>query len=206
MHNPGAMPEPAPCPVPRLLSVNVGAARLLRVGGRTVLSGIRKSPVDGPVAVGALGLAGDEQADLNVHGGLQKAVYAYPSEHLPYWQAARRAGGASLFDEALPAGFMGENLTVQGLLEHEVYVGDRLHFPECTLRVTAPREPCYKFNAVMGFVQAGRAMAQTGRCGFYLAVERPGSLEAGQHARLEPGQRALSIAQALAGKWAKHKR
>ena len=101
---------------------------------------------------------------------------------------------------------MGENLTVQGLLEHEVYVGDRLHFPECTLRVTAPREPCYKFNAVMGFVQAGRAMAQTGRCGFYLAVEQPGSLEAGQHARLEPGQRALSIAQALAGKWAKHKR
>jgi MOSC domain-containing protein YiiM len=72
--------------------------------------------------------------------------------------------------------------------------------------VTAPREPCYKFNAVMGFVQAGRAMAQTGRCGFYLAVEQPGSLEAGQHARLEPGQRALSIAQALAGKWAKHKR
>jgi len=125
-------------------------------------------------------------------------------EHLAFWQAQRQQHG--LASAALPPGFMGENLTVQGLLEHEVYVGDRLHFPDCTLRVTAPREPCYKFNAVMGFVQAGRAMAQTGRCGFYLAVERPGSLEAGQHARLEPGQRALSIAQALAGKWAKHKR
>ena len=101
---------------------------------------------------------------------------------------------------------MGENLTVEGLLEHEVFVGDRLHFPDCVLRITAPREPCYKFTAVMGFAQAGRAMALAGNCGYYLAVEEPGTIAAGQAAWLQPGQRGLSIAQALAGKWAKHAR
>lgn len=207
MHNPGAMPEPAPCPVPRLLSVNIGAARLLRVGGRTVLSGIRKSPVDGPVAAGALGLAGDEQADLNVHGGLQKAVYAYPSEHLPYWQAARRAGGASLFDEALPAGFMGENLTICGLLESDVWIGDTLHVDGsgCVLRVTMPREPCGKFTAVMGLADAAQRMVREARSGFYLAVEVPGDLRAGSALRLMPGPRRLSVAEAIRGKWARHR-
>ena len=112
----------------------------------------------------------------------------------------------SLFDEVLPPGFMGENLTVEGLLEHEVFVGDRLHFPDCVLRVTAPREPCYKFDAVMGFARAGRAMALAGHCGYYLAVEEPGTIAAGQTAWLQPGQRGLSIAQVLAGKWAKHAR
>lgn len=190
----------------RLRSVNVGTARPMLVGGRRVLSAIGKQPVAGPVAVGRLGLAGDEQADPSVHGGLDKAVYAYPAEHLAFWQARRREQGVSLWDEALASGFVGENLTIEGLLEADVWVGDELRFPDCVLRVTAPREPCYKFNAVMGFAQAGRTMAQTGRCGFYLAVVQPGSLQAGQQAWLEPGQRALSIAQALAGKWAKHKR
>ncbi|MBI3102482.1 MAG: MOSC domain-containing protein [Burkholderiales bacterium] len=189
-----------------LLHVNRGACQMLRVGERSVLSAIAKAPVPGPVPVGRLGLEGDEQADPSVHGGLDKALYAYPVEHHAFWQAQRQQHGLATEPLPLPPGFMGENLSVQGLLEHEVYVGDRLHFPDCTLRVTAPREPCYKFNAVMGFVQAGRTMAQTGRCGFYLAVEQPGSLQAGQQAWLEPGQRALSIAQALAGKWAKHKR
>lgn len=187
-------------------SLNIGTARRLRVGERSVLSGIGKAPVDGVLAVGALGLAGDGQVDLSVHGGLQKAVYAYPAAHYAFWQAERRARGVSLFDEALPPGFVGENLTVDGPLEHEVYVGDRFHFPDCVLRVTGPREPCYKLNSVMGFAQAGRTMAQTGRCGYYLAVEEPGTLAAGQRATLVPGQRSLGIAQALAGKWAKHAR
>ena len=197
---------PADPAAARLISVNLGIARPLLASGRQVLSAIGKQPVAGPVALARLGLAGDEQADPSVHGGLDKAVYAYPAEHLAYWQAKRLDHSVSLWDEVLPSGFVGENLSLEGLLEAQVWVGDELHFPGCVLRVTAPREPCYKFNAVMGFVQAGRAMAQTGRCGFYLAVGRPGSLEAGQHARLEAGQRALSIAQAMAGKWAKHKR
>ena len=195
-------------PTPRLLlhHVNVGTARPLRIGERRILTAIGKAPVADPVRVGRMGLDGDEQADPSVHGGLDKAVYAYPAVHYAFWQAQRRERGVSLFDEVLPPGFMGENLTVEGLLEHEVFVGDRLHFPYCVLRVTAPREPCYKFNAVMGFAQAGRAMALAGHCGYYLAVDQPGTISAGQRAWLEPGQRGLSIAQAIAGKWAKHAR
>ncbi len=195
-------------PPPRLLlhHVNVGTARPLRIGERRILTAIGKAPVAEPVRVGRMGLDGDEQADPSVHGGLEKAVYAYPAVHYAFWQAQRRERGVSLFDEVLPPGFMGENLTVEGLLEHEVFVGDRLHFPDCVLRVTAPREPCYKFNAVMGFAQAGRAMALAGHCGYYLAVDEPGTIAAGQTAWLQPGQRGLSIAQALAGKWAKHAR
>jgi MOSC domain-containing protein YiiM len=186
--------------------VNIGTARRLKMGERSVLTGIGKAPVAGPVAVGPLGLAGDEQADLSVHGGLGKAVYAYPAVHYAFWQAQRRDRGVSLFDEALPPGFMGENLTIDGPLEHDVFVGDEWHFPHCVLRVTAPREPCYKFNAVMGFAQAGRAMALAGCCGYYLAVEQPGTLAAGETAIVVPGQRGLSIGQALAGKWTKHAR
>lgn len=195
-------------PTPRLVlhHVNVGTARPLRIGERRILTAIGKAPVADPVRVGRMGLDGDEQADPSVHGGLEKAVYAYPAVHYAFWQAQRRERGVSLFDEVLPPGFMGENLTVEGLLEHEVFVGDRLHFPDCVLRVTAPREPCYKFNAVMGFAQAGRAMALAGHCGYYLAVDEPGTIAAGQTAWLQPGQRGLSIAQALAGKWAKHAR
>jgi MOSC domain-containing protein YiiM len=197
---------PAGHPVLRVLSVNVGCCQRLRVGQRSVLSAIGKRAVAGAVSVGRLGLEGDEQADPSVHGGLAKAVYAYPAAHYAFWQAQRRERGVSLFDETLPPGFMGENLTVEGLLENEVFVGDRLHFPDCVLRVAAPREPCYKFDAVMGFARAGRTMALAGNCGYYLAVEQPGTIAAGQEAWLQPGQRALSIAQAIAGKWAKHAR
>ncbi len=190
----------------KLLSVNLGRCQRLRTGERSVLSAIGKNAVADVVPVARLGLHGDEQADLSIHGGLDKAVYAYPVEHYRFWQAQRREHGVSLFDEDLPPGFMGENLTVEGLLEHEVYVGDRLHFADCVLRITAPREPCFKFNAVMGFAQAGRAMALAGCCGYYLAVDEPGTLQAGQTAWLEPGRRGLGIAQAFAGKWAKHAR
>lgn len=186
--------------------VNTGSARRLKVGERSVLSAIGKAPVAGPVSVGRLGLAGDEQADLNVHGGLDKAVYAYPAAHYTFWQAERRKRSVSLFDEALPPGFMGENLTVDGPLEDEIFIGDELHFPDCVLRVTAPREPCFKFNAVMGFAQAGRTMALAGCCGYYLAVDQAGSITAGQQATLVPGRRSLSIAQAFAAKFAKHSR
>ena len=194
--------------IPRLVSVNAGAARPLRVaGGRTLLSGIRKTPVAGPAAVRALGLAGDEQADLSVHGGLQKAVYAYPREHLPFWREQRRARGVSLFDEALPPGFMGENLSITGLLERDVWIGDTLRFDgsDCVLRVTAPREPCGKFCAVMGFAEAARVMVREARCGFYLAVDTPGELQAGMPLHLTPGQRGLSLVEAVHAKWAKHR-
>lgn len=191
----------------QLLNISIGYARPLRIAGsRTVLSAIGKAPVDGPVAAAALGLQGDEQADLNVHGGLEKAVYAYPSEHLPFWEQERRERGVSLFDQKLPPGFMGENLLISGLLETQVWIGDTLHFPNCSLRVTAPREPCFKFAEVMGFPQAGKRMMQQGCSGFYLAVARPGNLEAGQTFTLEPGQRGLRVSDAFQAKRVKHLR
>lgn len=190
----------------RVLSVNVGSARPLRVGGRSTVSAIGKAAVPGPVPLGRLGLQGDEQADLSVHGGLDKAVYAYPVEHLPYWQEVRLEHGVSLFNEALPPGFMGENLSTEGLLEADVWIGDELHFPGCALRVTAPREPCFKFNAVMGLSTAGRLMMERLCSGFYLSVVQTGHIEAGQPFTLVPGTRGLRVSEAFAAKRIKHLR
>jgi len=190
----------------RVLSVNRGGARPLRAGAREVLSGIGKLAVVGPVAVERLGLAGDEQADLSVHGGLHKAVYAYPAEHLPLWQRLRRERGVDLFDDPLPPGFMGENLTLEGLLETKVWIGDELHFPGCVLRVTAPREPCFKFNAVMGLRDAGKLMMEHGCCGFYLSVVQTGLIEAGQAFEVRRGTQGLRVSEAFAAKRIRHLR
>jgi len=192
--------------VMQLAHINVGLVRPLRVGERKLMSAIGKTAVAGPVRVGLLGLTGDEQADLSVHGGLDKAVYAFPLEHLTYWQQQRVAQGVSLFEEALPPGFVGENLSTLGLRESEVYIGDRLHFADCVLRVTQPREPCGKFNAVMGYAQAARDMVLSGYCGFYLAVEREGTLHSGESFAVVPGSRHMSITHALALKRHKHLR
>lgn len=193
----------------QLHSIQLGKAGVLLIQGRSIQSAIRKQPVHGDVTVLPLGLQGDEQVDLSVHGGLEKAVYAYPVEHYPFWQQERVAAGVAGVagsDEALPLGFVGENLSLSGLLESEVWVGDRLRFPRCVLRVTQPREPCYKFNAIMGFAQASKRMAQSGHCGFYLAVEEGGVLRAGETCLLEPGPRSYSIAQRFATKMNKHLR
>ncbi len=190
----------------QLVSVNIAAAKTLLASGRKVLSAMGKRYVSGAVEVERMGLLGDEQADLSVHGGLDKAVYAYPVEHYGFWRSARREHGVSLFDEDLPHGFMGENLTVSGLLEADVFVGDELIFPHCRLRVEAPREPCFKFAAVMGFAQSGKLMVQEARCGFYLSVVQTGALLAGESFTLIAGARRLSIADAIRGKMAKHRR
>jgi MOSC domain-containing protein YiiM len=189
-----------------LRSVQTGQVRPLRVGGRKLVSAIGKTTVSGPIEVGVLGLAGDEQADLSVHGGLSKAVYALPSEHLAWWQAQRQVRGATLFEEALAPGYLGENLSLQGVLEQDLFVGDRLDFGDVVLRVTQPREPCGKFNAVMGYAQAAQDMVQSGRCGFYLAVDQPGRLHAGASFHIIPGQQSFSVAQALQHKAWKHLR
>ncbi len=178
-----------------LNSVNVSLARRVDINGRKVMTAIGKRGVSGPVAVGPLGLAGDEQADLSVHGGLGKAVYAYPSEHYPFWQTVRAQARVSLWDEQLPSGFMGENLTLSGLLETDVCIGDVLRFPNCQLAVSEPRFPCFKFNAAMGFNQASKMMAANGWCGFYLAVRVPGTLTAGEEFELVHGPREVGIAE-----------
>ena len=192
----------------RIVSVSVSRAKPLQaLGGRTVLSGIGKRPVNGRVSVQALGLDGDEQADLEFHGGLNKAVYAYPREHLSFWVEERRARGIAPFDAPLVSGFMGENLLLSGLLETDLWIGDTLHFEDsrCVLRVTWPREPCYKLCAVMGYAQAAQVMARTLRTGIYLAVEGPGDLEAGMAFRVASRQSGLPVVEAIRAKWSKQR-
>ena len=190
----------------RVLSIQTGRVRPLMVGERKLMSAIGKTPVTGAALAGPLGLEGDEQSDLSVHGGLSKAIYALPSEHLAWWQAQRQAQGITLFDEPLAPGYLGENLSLQGLLEDQVFIGDLLRFERVVLRVTQPREPCGKFNAVMGYQQAAKDMVQSGRCGFYLAVDVGGTLRAGESFTVERGPQAVSIAQALGHKAWKHLR
>ena len=177
----------------QLLSLNVGAAREVEIQGRKVMTAIGKHPVAGPLPVQRLGLAGDEQADLSVHGGLAKAVYAYPAEHYPFWQTVRAQAQVSMWDEALPPGSLGENLTISGLLEDHAWVGDVLRFPDCELAVSEPRFPCFKFNAAMGFKHATPLMHANAWCGFYLAVRVPGTLQAGQAFEVVAGPREVGI-------------
>ncbi len=169
----------------QLLSLNVARAAEIQIDGRRVLSAIGKRPVSTALAVGLRGLAEDEQADLSVHGGLSKALYAYPSEHFPFWQTVRAQTGAAGWGESLAPGTMGENLTLAGLLESQVWIGDVLRFPNCSLAVSEPRFPCFKFNAAM--------MNANAWCGFYLAVRDPGSLQVADRFELIPGPREVGI-------------
>ena len=176
-----------------LTSLNVSLARPMPIDGREVMTGIVKRPVGGPVEVGPLGLAGDEQADLSVHGGPSKAIYAYPREHYPFWQTVRAQAKAAAWGAELPPGSLGENLTLTGVLESQVCIGDVLRFADCELAVSEPRFPCFKFNAAMGFGQASKLMVANGWCGFYLAVRQPGSLRAGESFELIHGPREVGI-------------
>jgi MOSC domain-containing protein YiiM len=182
-----------------VLSVNRAGAHTVRIDGRSVLTGIGKRPAQGPVAVHRLGLEGDEQADLSRHGGLSKAVYAYPHEHYAFWQTVRAQAKVSLWDDPLPFGLLGENLTIQGLTEDRLWIGDRLlvggtpEAPGCVLAVSEPRFPCFKFSAVMGFAQAAKLMVQSGYCGAYLGVIEGGQVQAGDAIVLQPGPREVNL-------------
>ncbi len=176
-----------------MLQVNRALARPTLINGRNVMTAIAKCPAAGTVAVRPLGLEGDEQADLSVHGGASKAVYVYPRQHYAFWQTVRAQAGVSLWDEVLPPGSMGENLTVEGVDESGLWIGDRLCLPNCVLAVSEPRFPCFKFNAAMGFAHAAKLMVQSGFCGSYLAVIEPGSVQAGDAIEIAPGPREVSI-------------
>jgi MOSC domain-containing protein YiiM len=156
----------------KLFSVNVSLPREVSWRRRTVTTGIFKRPVTGRVIVRTLNLEGDRQADLRVHGGPDKAVYAYPSEHYPFWRR-------ELPEMELPWGMFGENLTTVGLLENEVNIGDRFRIGSVELIVTQPRMPCYKLNARFGRADIVKRFLRSGRTGFYFAVEHEGELGAG---------------------------
>ncbi|MFP5399502.1 MAG: MOSC domain-containing protein [Gammaproteobacteria bacterium] len=179
-----------------VISVNTGRTRQIAIGSRTVATAYAKTPTAGPVAVRPLGLEGDEQADLSVHGGLSKAVYAYPVEHYAVWHTLRAQAGAAAWDATLPHGAFGENLTLSGLLEADAWIGDRLCFEGgVELAISEPRYPCHKFDAAMGFRQAAKMMVQSGQCGFYLQVAVPGAIAAGEHYVLRAGAREVGIAE-----------
>ena len=177
----------------RVRSVNRALAREVSIGGRRLRTAIGKRPVDGPVAVAPLGLAGDEQADLTVHGGLSKAVYAYPHEHAAFWRTVRAQARVALWDDEIVPGLFGENLTIEGVTEERLWIGDRLVLPGCVLAVSEPRYPCAKFGAAMGFAQAVRLMWQSGYCGSYLAVVEGGQVQAGDAFELVPGPREVNL-------------
>ena len=113
----------------------------------------------------------------------------------PFWQTVRAQARAAAWGEALEPGSLGENLTLSGLLEDQVWIGDVLRFERCELAVSEPRFPCFKFNAAMGFDQASKLMNANGWCGFYLAVRQIGVLEAGETFELVPGPREVGIAE-----------
>ena len=181
--------------MPTVLHVNTARAAFRAINGHDVLTAIGKHSVTGPVGVHALGLAGDEQADLTVHGGLSKAVYAYPSEHLPFWQTVRAQAGVAGWNDVLAPGLMGENLTIAGVLETEAFIGDVWRFAHCELAVSEPRFPCFKFNAAMGFQHAAKLMTTNAWCGIYLAVRTPGTLSAGEAFEVVRGPREVGIAE-----------
>jgi MOSC domain-containing protein YiiM len=170
----------------RVISVNVGRPQAVEWQGRMVSTAIFKQPVAGPVALRGHNLAGDQQADLSVHGGRHKAVYLYASEHYAYWR------------EQLPGvdlgwGMFGENLTVEGL-DETVAVGDTLEIGTALLRVTEPRMPCYKLGLRFGRPDMVRRFLRSRRSGLYVAIEREGQVQAGDAIRHLHGSSDVRIA------------
>jgi len=156
----------------KILSVNVGLPREVSWQGKLVTTGIFKEPVNAPVMLRTLNLDGDQQADLTVHGGVDKAVYAYPSEHYHYWRA-------ELPGVDLTWGMFGENFTTEGLLEETVYIGDRFRVEETEVMVTEPRMPCYKLGIKFSRADIIKRFLASRRTGFYFAVVREGMVGTG---------------------------
>ena len=152
--------------------MNVGRPRRVEWGGRQVRSAIWKAPVAGRVRVTRQNLEGDKQSDLRVHGGPDKAVYAYPAEHYSYWKE-------ELPELDLPWGAFGENLTTEGLLETGVRIGDRFRMGSAVFEVTQPRLPCYKLMVRFDREDMVQRFLDSGRTGFYLAVVAEGDVAAG---------------------------
>ena len=156
----------------KVISVNVGLPRTVTWKGKPVTTGIFKEPVKDRVKARALNLDGDGQADLTVHGGRGKAVYAYPAEHYAFWKE-------QLPGVELPWGMFGENLTTEGLSEDTVHVGDRFRIGSVELIVTQPRMPCYKLGLKFGRPDMVRQFLISGRSGWYFAVAREGEIGTG---------------------------
>jgi len=172
----------------RLVSVNVGLPREMEWRGRTIRTSIFKTPTDRRVRVTTVNLEGDRQSDLSVHGGVDKAVYAYPSEHYAYWRG-------ELPGMDLPWGIFGENFTTEGLLEESVRIGERLRVGSAEFVITQPRMPCFKLGIRFDRPDIVRRFLQSRRTGFYLAVLREGEVAAGDSIQFTAQERGgLTVA------------
>jgi MOSC domain-containing protein YiiM len=173
----------------RIISLNVGLPRTVEWRGKQVSTAIFKAPVEGPLTLEGYNFVGDQQADLSVHGGHYKAVYAYPAEHYALWR------------EELPGvdlgwGNFGENLTVEGLREEEVLVNDVYAIGTALLKVTEPRVPCYKLGIRFNDPQMTKRFLQSRRSGWYFAIERPGVIAAGDTISLvQRSEGSISVAE-----------
>ena len=161
----------------KLISLNVARPRLVMWNHGPVSTGIFKEPVEGRVMLRELNLDGDRQADLTVHGGPTKAVYAYPAEHYEYWRR-------ELPDMLLPYGMFGENFTTEGLDERSVEIGDRFRVGAAEVMVTEPRMPCYKLGIKFGRADILKRFLASGRSGFYFSVLSEGEVGAGDQIEL----------------------
>lgn len=156
----------------RIVSVNVSLPKVIDFEGQRTTTGIFKEPVEGRVSLRTLNLDGDRQADLTVHGGPDKAVYAYSMEHYDYWHG--------IFpDLPIPIGMFGENLTVERLIESEVNVGDVFRIGSATVIATQPRMPCYKLGVKFGRMDVLKKFLASGRSGIYFRVFKEGEVAAG---------------------------
>ena len=153
----------------KIISINVGRPRLVMRNDEPVSTGIFKDPVVGRVMLRTLNLDGDRQADLTVHGGPQKAVYVYPSEHYAFWKR-------ELPDMDLPWGMFGENFTTEGMFETEINIGDRFRIGSAEVMVTQPRMPCYKLGIRFGRTDIIKRFLASERTGFYLSVLKEGEV------------------------------
>ena len=161
----------------RIVSLNVGRPRLVMRNDEPVSTGIFKEPVTGRVMLRTLNLDGDRQADLRVHGGPEKAVYLYPSEHYAFWKQ-------ELPDMDLPWGMFGENFTAAGILETETQIGDRFRIGTAEVMVTQPRMPCYKLGIRFGRTDIIKRFLVSERSGFYFSVLTEGEVGAGDEIQL----------------------
>lgn len=171
----------------KIISINVGRPRLYSHHGETFSTGIFKEPLAGRVMLRRTNLDGDRQADLSVHGGPDKAVYGYPSEHYEYWKK-------ELGEETLPWGAFGENFTTEGMLESEVRIGDRYRIGDATVVVRTPRLPCFKLAAKFRRDDMIERFLDSGRSGYYFSVIEEGEVGAGDEFQLlETATPTLSV-------------
>jgi MOSC domain-containing protein YiiM len=174
-----------------LISLQVGTPRTVMQGGEEFSTGIFKSPVHTRLRMRMLNLDGDRQADLSVHGGPNKAVYAYPSEHYPFWK--KELPGVDL-----PWGAFGENLTTSGLFENDVCIGDRFSIGTAEVVVTQPRLPCFKLNLKFGRDDMVKRFLASRRTGFYLRVLREGEVGSGDEiVRVHQDEHQVSVVDTL---------